>query len=333
MSDASAIPGKPEPIPGSTSVGAPFLTVAICTRNRAAALSTALASVIPQLAETDELLIVDNASTDSTPDVMAALAKADGRLRGIREPRRGIGHARNTALAQARGRYVIFFDDDERAEPGWLAAYREFLANPPAGNIGCVGGPYLARHETPPPAWVQQDYGALSLGETAARVTGRRGPAGGNCAYLRQAVIDLGGFAAELIRHEDSEMNDRLHRAGYEVWWLPTARVDHLIPKERFGFRQQMRHWFVEGQAAAQWRALHTAGRDRLAVILGRLLASPFQGALQIAAAAVCLVFFRTRPAARLFFRSCRSFGVWQMSLRLLTTGSETRRTPGAPSR
>lgn len=51
----------------------PFISVAICTRNRAKLLARAVESVLPQLGPDAELLIVDNASTDETPQIAAAL--------------------------------------------------------------------------------------------------------------------------------------------------------------------------------------------------------------------------------------------------------------------
>src|SRR5947199_8692791 len=103
-----------------------LITVAICTRNRCKSLEAAVNSVIPQLTPETELLIVDNGSTDDTPKLSSRFAAATENIRVGREDELGISRARNAALQQAHGKYVLFFDDDERAEPGWLAAYFEF---------------------------------------------------------------------------------------------------------------------------------------------------------------------------------------------------------------
>src|SRR5205807_9766350 len=113
----------------------PLITVAICTRNRAASLQKAVDSVLPQLSEDIELLIVDNASTDNTPEVAMHLAAANRQVTVCLEDEVGLSAARNKALLQARGQYVLFLDDDAVAEPGWLAAYHQFLSAPPSGRI------------------------------------------------------------------------------------------------------------------------------------------------------------------------------------------------------
>src|SRR5262245_5464584 len=120
--------------------GQPLITVAICTRNRSSALRNAAASVLSQIDDDTELLIVDNDSTDDTLQVATALAGQHSCVAVCQEKVRGIAAARNTALSRGRGEFILFFDDDELAEPGWLKAYREFLLRHDRARIGCVGG-------------------------------------------------------------------------------------------------------------------------------------------------------------------------------------------------
>ena len=77
----------------------PLITVAICTRNRAASLQKAVDSVLPQLSEDIELLIVDNASTDNTPEVAMHLAAANRQVTVCLEDEVGLSAARNKALS------------------------------------------------------------------------------------------------------------------------------------------------------------------------------------------------------------------------------------------
>src|SRR5258708_3879295 len=122
MSRETANPLNPQaPLTGEVvrdAAGVVFLSVAICTFNQAQMLATAARSVLEQLPRDGELLIVDNASGDETPAVTQKLAEGDDRVRIIREERPGISHARNTALHEARGTYIVFFDDDEVLEEG-----------------------------------------------------------------------------------------------------------------------------------------------------------------------------------------------------------------------
>ena len=162
-----------------------FLTVAVCTRNQAQLLTRAVESVLPQLGPDTELLIVDNASTDETPQVIAALAANNPVIRLCQEATPGIPFARNAALLNARGRHILFFDHDELVEPGWLDAYRSFLKNPPTSQLGCVGGPYLAQPEAPGPAWLDPHYGSKKCQSMIMYSPVDRNPRGNTATRLR----------------------------------------------------------------------------------------------------------------------------------------------------
>src|SRR5690606_2409380 len=104
-----------------------MLTVAICTWNRSFLLARTLeqlgALIVPPGLRW-ELLVVDNASSDDTSQVLQGYL---GRLplRVVREERPGLSNARNAAIRAARGEYIIWTDDDVLVAPGWLAAYSD----------------------------------------------------------------------------------------------------------------------------------------------------------------------------------------------------------------
>ena len=226
----------------AASAAAPFLTVAICTRNRADFLEKAVHSVLPQITDDTEMLIVDNASADNTPEVASRLAGANPAVALWRENELGLSAARNAALVRARGQYVIFLDDDALAEPGWLEAYRRFLISPSAERIAVVGGAVFPDYEVAPPKWLGAGAHQLDLGGTPKRVSARGGPWGGNSAYRRVAALQVGMFDTRLGRKgnslaalEESDLNLRLLKAGYEIWWLPGAGIRHFVAASRLG--------------------------------------------------------------------------------------------------
>src|SRR5690242_9454014 len=235
------IESKDTTLPGQASSGAaPFITVAICTRNRAVFLEKAVQSVIPQIVSDCEILIVDNASTDSTPQLSAGFAAAYPQVAVLMEPELGLSVARNTALSRARGKYVVFLDDDAEAGAGWLDSYRDFFLSPPVPNIACAGGAVYSRHETPPPAWLRPGSDVLDLGDRPRPFQAGAGTWGCNFALHREVALQLGGFDVSLGRkgkslaaHEESDLIGRIWQAGHEVWWLPTARIRHFVSTER----------------------------------------------------------------------------------------------------
>jgi glycosyltransferase involved in cell wall biosynthesis len=96
-----------------------LVTAAITTYNRARFLPGALESVFTQTYDGDvDVLVVDDGSTDETPDLLAGYGD---RIRVVRQENGGRSAARNTAVREARGPYLSFLDSDDRWLPDKLA--------------------------------------------------------------------------------------------------------------------------------------------------------------------------------------------------------------------
>lgn len=225
------------------------ISVCICTRNRADSLKRALESLTrldhPSGIDWD-VLVVDNGSTDAT--ALTAMSFADLlTLKVVSETKAGLSQARNAALRGARGRHLIFIDDDVTVPPRWLTAYATGFAKYP--DAGFFGGPIVARPEDAPQQWVsalrEVMPGALSwlepkLGECVLANDSSCLPWGANMAIRKSS---LGGrtFDVELGRRPDSptgsseEMSlfHALLKSGVTGVWLPETRVDHHVGVER----------------------------------------------------------------------------------------------------
>lgn len=99
----------------------PRHSVIIPAYNAPATISTAVESVLAQTVTDLELIVVDDGSADSTPDLVERLASTDRRLRLIRQPNAGTAAARNRGLADARGSLVSLLDNDD----AWLPTHLE----------------------------------------------------------------------------------------------------------------------------------------------------------------------------------------------------------------
>ena len=120
----------------------PVVSIVICTRNRAKSLGGTINSLRQIKSDYEwEAILVDNASTDSTPQVLKDLGDYGGRFRYLRVDKVGLGAAHDAAWRQARGRIISFTDDDCYLAPDYVNKVVEvFCAHP---EIGCVGGRIL----------------------------------------------------------------------------------------------------------------------------------------------------------------------------------------------
>ncbi len=216
-------------------------TVALCTHNHADRLLRTL-SDLPRLklpkAEW-EFLVIDNASSDSTPKLLADNPWPDGwKVRVLREARLGLSHARNRAIAEARGEYIIFLDDDETADPDWLCAYERLIE---VQAPDAFGGRIEVLFEGERPVWLRDELlGFLGQLNRHAAIAQLTGPGesfhGGNFGFRRELAGQVGGFDAALGRKgqdntggEEVDFYRRLLNAGYKVWWTPEAVIHHRI--------------------------------------------------------------------------------------------------------
>lgn len=104
-----------------------MISVLMLTYNREALVSRAIESILAQTYKNFEFVIVDNGSTDQSGQIADGYAARDPRIRVIHRERGNIGAGRNTALDAARGEYLTFIDDDDWAEPDFLAFLVELL--------------------------------------------------------------------------------------------------------------------------------------------------------------------------------------------------------------
>jgi len=299
----------------------PLITVAICTRNRAALLEKAVQSVLSQITEDVEVLLVDNSSTDGTQELVRRLAAAQPRLMICKEAKIGGTVARNTAIAKARGRYVLFLDDDAVAESGWLNAYRRFLAAPPSSRIAAVGGAHFPEYEVPPPQWVGAKKNIVDLWSSPTRLSHGDNLGECNSAYLRSAVIQVGMFD-ERLGHtekksgtgEGADLSLRLQNAGYEIWWLPGAVVRDFFPASRLSLRRAVRAAFNSGRSTAIRRLKCCRNRfNRATYSAARITTMPLHVLANLLAGLITLSWSRATAAEHLL-RACYSYGLaWQL--------------------
>lgn len=121
------------------NTSAPMITVLMPVHNGAEYLRASVESILGQTCRDLELLVVNDGSTDRTPELLARFATDDPRVRVIGGTARlGFSGALNLGLTQARGTLIARMDADDIALPDRLAVQSEFLRDHP--DVGLCGG-------------------------------------------------------------------------------------------------------------------------------------------------------------------------------------------------
>ena len=237
------------------------VTVAICTWNRADMLRQTLEQMerlaVPSGA-TWELLVVNNHSTDATDQVIAAFEQRLP-VRRLYEAEPGLSNARNAAIREAGGEYIIWTDDDVLVSEDWLQEYAYAFRQWPEASV--FGGRIDPWFIGSPPAWlprvfsqVRNAFATLDLGDEPQPLSRNRFPFGANMAFRMadQARFPyqptLGRRAGSLLGGEEVDLVQRMLDAGLTGRWVPTARVRHLIPADRQTTRYLRAYFFAQGQ-------------------------------------------------------------------------------------
>ena len=230
-------------------------SVVIPTYNRAADLREALTSLAQIRSPGDwEVIVVDNNSTDTTPQTVAEFAEGfPVPLRYVQEPVQGISAALNTGVLSASGELIALSNDDCRFDPDWLVNATQALAR---FDCSYVGGKILPFWQGTPPSWVSLDSArqravlGLVNYPTAYFEFGTNPVVGGNLV-VRREVFDRVGLwnpefgrkAGTLLGQEMREWCLRVHKAGLRGVYIPEMVVYHLVPADRLT-RQYFCRWF-----------------------------------------------------------------------------------------
>ena len=242
-----------------TSASGPTVTVLVCTYTalRWPELVAGITASREQLRAGDELIVV----VDHNDELLARVRTELGVTAIANTGARGLSGGRNTGVAAAAGDVVLFLDDDACPAPGWIEAYRLRFVDP---SVVAVGGSIRPAWEGGvAPRWFPPEFGWV-IGCDYIGLPGDgeqiRNPIGASMAVRRATLNEVGGFS-ELVGRvgtlpvgcEETDLAIRVRQADPSAVILrdTTARVDHLVPRQRQTVKYFMSRCYHEGRSKA----------------------------------------------------------------------------------
>lgn len=247
----------------------PSLTVAFCTYKRAGRLDMLVASLRAQSCPVPfEILAINNNSPDETLTVLERLQQQAGApLRIVTETAPGIVPARNRALNEAiNSEILVFIDDDELPQPGFLEAAHDAIVNEGAQ---CAGGRVDMDFSTiARPSWLEDDLlgflAAVDHGPQPFWINDASTPIWtANVAYDMRLFRNAPALRFDIRYNragegigggEDAMMLDALLRLGARIRYRPDMAVWHAVDPWKLRQRYFLKLHYLAGQRQAQFR-------------------------------------------------------------------------------
>jgi hypothetical protein len=201
---------------------APSVSLYVPCYNGAPWLADCLGALLGQTRPADEILVVDDGSTDESAAIAGGFAPG---VRLVSHPRNlGLAVARNTALAAARGEIVASVDADVRVASTWLSRLLGAFCSP---RIAAAGGRLREAYQER----LADRWRAAHMAQHAGDFPLQNPPVlpGANVAVGRDAVRAIGGYDETFrTNYEDADLQHRLLAAGYLCRYEPGAVAYHL---------------------------------------------------------------------------------------------------------
>lgn len=296
------------------------LSVVVPCYNRGALIEQTLRSLVLQSLRPDEIIVVDDGSTDNSVEVVRAFGQG---VRLICQENRGPGAARNTGFAESRGEFVLFMDSDDLLSSNSLELHISELE---ARNADISVSPWVKSHvssdKVEPINQVFQQKGLPGQGpELAKSLLTYWSIVPQICCFRRVLFERVGGFPEDIYVAEDQELVLRCIVAGADICHVPNALLVYRqdndgktseLPRRRVDwarFLARARALCVQGGIGdpAQWLGY----RLRVWGALKALESVPGQGELKDELRSVV-----TLPLGSLVYRAASQWVRYQNGLR-----------------
>lgn len=268
-----------------------YLTILLCTYNRAKILKPLIEALIKQVEKQNrndlEVLVIDNNSTDQTRSITTSLQNTCNFLHYAFEGKQGLAKARNTGIKLAGGKVIAFIDDDIILDENWL---NEILVCLSKYSYKAFGGKIIPLWEKEKPKYInlhgpfllsQKIFPSHDNGDLEKFYPINKeetNPIGANMWIYKELFTKYGNFREDLgrvgyggIPCEDTEFCSRLLRAKETILYYPKAFVYHPVSTYRMS-KEFIRSWHYKNGISS----VRKGGRSLLFLDLFRFLIRAF---------------------------------------------------------
>ncbi len=239
-------------IPESSRDDLPKVSVVVCSYNGASTLEGCLDSLMRLEYPDYEVILVDDGSTDRTPEIAAQFPS----VQYIHQSNRGLSVARNVGARAATGEIVAYTDSDCVADDYWLLHLVQAKQDQ---EVEAIGGPNI-----PPPSdgWTAKCVAASPGGPSHVMLDDRVAEhiPGCNMAFDREKLLALGGFDPQFrAAGDDVDICWRFLDAGYRIGYAPGAMVWHHR-RSTIGAYLRQQKGYGKAEAMVQLKHPHRFG-------------------------------------------------------------------------
>ena len=231
-----------------------------------AALDSALASTLSDI----EIICIDDGSTDSSPDIIAAYQERDQRIRYLTQDHQYAGAARNAGIKAAAGTYIHFLDSDDLVAPDAYSQWVHYIEQYQADVAECLYVNIDAETEKPlsSPTFVQMETlkhpRVVNIEKNPATLTyGNVVP--WNKLYTRTFLVDNGILFDDLICAEDRSFYYEVIHTAKRIVRIPNRWLSHRVNNAASldGSTTRLKHFEVEMKSFERiWEIVKDAPED-----------------------------------------------------------------------
>ena len=202
--------------------GSPMISVCIAHLNRPENITSVIAALRQQSFQDYEIVVVDDGSSAEQLQALRSALDGEAGVSLVEQENRYLGSARNTGARHARGRYLLFHDDDNIARPKELQTLFEVAERTEADVLCCFSDVFVG--DGPPDESSIQPLRRMPIGADIYYGLVRNGFGDSNCLVRRSAWAEGGGFSEHYrIGLDDHEFFARMVLAGYRLLVVPES--------------------------------------------------------------------------------------------------------------